>query len=102
MIQIHSKKYPEEEVENGELVLGWPTWDREEQHTEMSVKFCYTDKRGHISRGCPELPIGIAVDCLLFAIEHDQLREYMIDRYGLFNDPKSKVLKKALKELARK
>lgn len=77
MIRIYSRPYSEEE--NGELVLGWPSWDPRGEGGRMSVKFCYT-RNGRISRGCPEVPIDVLVDMLIFSNEHDQLTNDEIHR----------------------
>ena len=76
MVPIYRKQY-----EDGELLLGWPTWDPTgKMYGEMSVKYSYPRSDGRPSRGSPEIPIRIAVDMVLFAAEHGQLTHDQSDQ----------------------
>ncbi len=75
MVPIYRKPY-----DDGELLLGWPTWDPTGKDGKMSVKYSYKLKSGRPSRGAPEVPIRIAVDMIIFAGEYNQLTQDEIKR----------------------
>ncbi len=59
--------------ENGELWLGWPTWDPQGRDRKMSVKFVYPRSDGRPARSSPEVPIDVMVQMVAFAAELGQL-----------------------------
>ncbi len=65
MREIQSREY-----EDGELVLGWPTWDPNGESGRMSVKYRYYLGNGQPSRGAPEVPAPFLPDMVQFAAEH--------------------------------
>lgn len=67
MITTYKEKY-----KNGELRLGWSSWDKG-RFEKKSIKYAYKDKSGKISRGSPELPIDVIVDMMIFAAENGVL-----------------------------
>ncbi len=70
MVPIHREPHRE-----GELLLGWPTWDPTGQkYKRMSVKYSYPDRRGRPSRGAPEVPMETLVAMLKVALRHQQIR----------------------------
>jgi hypothetical protein len=76
MVPIYRKIYGD-----GELVLGWPTWDKmgEKQH-RMSVKNTWRLPNGRISRACPEFSLEALVEALIFAQEKNQLTQEEISK----------------------
>ena len=73
MVPVYRRPY-----EDGELWLGWPTWDERGEHGEMSLKYAYRLENGRLSRGCPEVPVRIAIDMVLFAGQHGRLTRQQI------------------------
>lgn len=69
MITLKKKEY---EKGYSELRFGIASWD-DGSLTAKSLKYAYQDKNGRISRGSPELPIGVVIDLLLFAAENGAL-----------------------------
>lgn len=63
-----------EEFDEGELILGWPTWDPDgKQQGRMSAKYSYPDKAGRPSRGAPEVSMEVLVGMVKLAVSHGQL-----------------------------
>jgi len=54
-----------------ELRLGWASWDKD--HTEISVKYCWQDSRGRISRG-GEVPVKSLPGMLAMAVQSGHLK----------------------------
>ncbi len=70
-----------EEFEDGELVLGWPTWDPNgRQYGRMSAKYSYPDKAGRPSRGAPEVSMKALVGMIKLAVTHGQLTKQERDQ----------------------
>ncbi len=82
MITIWHKKYDDEGGTEGEIRIGWASWD--EGHTTKSIKWAYPDSSGKISRGSPEVPFDVLVEMILFALEEGQLTKEQINRLKKF------------------
>lgn len=67
MITTYKEKYG-----NGELRLGWASWD-DGSMTRRSVKYAYTDSLGKVSRGSPEIPLEFLVDILELALTQKEV-----------------------------
>lgn len=70
MRDVHTREY-----EDGELALGWPTWDPNGESGRMSVKYRYCLGNGRASRGAPEVPVAFLPDMVEFAAEHGALTQ---------------------------
>lgn len=71
-----------------ELWLGVPSWDVDNEHGKLSIKFAYR-KDGRVPRTAPEVPEEVVVDMLAMLGEHGRLSpknrdriETMISRMG--------------------
>jgi hypothetical protein len=63
-----------EDFEDGELLLGWPTWDSTgKKWGQMSVKYRYPGKDGRPSRGAPEVSMSALVGMVKLAVKHGAL-----------------------------
>ncbi len=70
--------YVEPHPEDGELRIGWASWD--DDYTHRSVKWAYRDSSGKISRGSPEVPFNILVDMVLLAHKQGELSSEEVER----------------------
>ena len=77
-----AKKTMEIVEQQGELRVGWATWD-DGSFTRRSIKFAYPDKRGWISRASPELRFNILTEMIIFAKEQGELSSNEITRIKL-------------------
>ena len=77
-----AKKSMEFVEQQGELRVGWATWD-DGSFTLRSIKFAYPDKRGWISRASPELRFDILTEMIIFAKEQGELSSNEITRIKL-------------------
>jgi len=73
---------------DAELWLGVPSWDVDNEHGKLSIKFAYR-KDGRIPRTAPEVPEEVVVEMLVMLGEHGRLSpedrerlEGMISRMG--------------------
>lgn len=71
-----------------ELWLGVPSWDVDNEHGKLSIKFAYR-KDGRIPRTAPEVPEEVVVEMLVMLGEHGRLSpedrerlDRMISRMG--------------------
>ncbi len=55
-----------------ELWIGVPSWDVENEHGKLSIKFAYR-KDGRIPRTAPEVPEEVVVEMLLMLVAHGRL-----------------------------
>jgi len=78
MITIFKKDYKDEGGTDGEIRIGWATWDKGE-YKKRSIKWAYP-KGGKISRGSPEVPFDNLVEMVLFAMEKGELTQEQINK----------------------
>ncbi len=75
MVPIYREEFRVRD-QDGELVLGWPTWDPQgKKWGRMSAKYIYPDKAGRPSRGAPEVSMEVLVGMVKLAVKNGQLRE---------------------------
>jgi hypothetical protein len=75
---------------DAELWLGVPSWDPENKHGKLSIKFAYK-KDGRIPRTAPEVPEDVVPEMIAMLAEHGRLSpedrerlERMTSRTGTF------------------
>ncbi len=78
MVPIATKDYTSEGGTDGDLRIGWASWDEGEYKTK-SIKWAYRDAAGKISRGAPEVPFDVLVEMVLFAREKGELTQEQIE-----------------------
>ena len=85
MRPIWKKAYGEGD---SELWLGVPSWDPENEHGKLSIKFAYR-KDGRIPRTAPEVPEDVVVAMVDMLAEHGRLSSQDLDKLeGLVKNPR--------------
>jgi len=67
------------EDEGNELWLGVPTWDPDNKHGQLSIKFAYR-VNDRIPRTAPEVPERVITPMLVMLGEHGRLKPEEIDQ----------------------
>ena len=70
MVNVKSSKFTDQWETEGEIRVGWASWDNGEQQSG-SVKWAYPDKNGKISRGSPEVSPDVLVAMVKMVIENE-------------------------------
>jgi hypothetical protein len=78
MVPVKVKAYTDAGGTEGEVRIGWASWD--EGYQVESIKWAYHDKRGHIARSSPEVPFDVLVEMIIFALDEGRLSAQDIEK----------------------
>lgn len=79
MIPTAKKGYTDKLGTDGELRVGWASWD-EGAFEKRSIKWAYKGRDGRVARTSPELPVDVLVEMALFAYEQRELSPEQVER----------------------
>lgn len=92
MKPIWKKSMSSDSEGNHELWLGVPSWDKENERGELSIKFAY-QKGGRVPRTAPEVPENIVMEMVVMLAEHGRLGPDDLGKLqGLLNQPRRSKL----------